>query len=253
MPLTPSVINKLTLARHLFLMALDNLRSHRETALFAAVNLMQDAVEAFLLAVAEQVKAVVDSGTGFEKYFAKIDERIAPKELPFRQRLVALNKVRVNAKHHGVKPDRNEARAFAVVCREFFDESSASILGMPFWSISLVDLLEDEEIRDLLVGAQSAFDKGAYWECLVECRKVIFLRFEWHYDISEFKDEAAAANFFAAAFCHAPAYAKDKRYIDENVRNPFDYIVLDHSRLDGELVKEGLDPGVFWNIWRLRG
>src|SRR5262245_59023236 len=137
MPPSPSIINKLVLARHLFMMSLDSLRSHREIALFAAVNLMQDAVEAFLLAVAEHVKAAIDTGIRFEKYFTRIDERIAPKELPFRSRLLAMNKVRGNSKHFGVKPDRQEVQGFSVVCREFFDESCKSIIGVPFWSINL--------------------------------------------------------------------------------------------------------------------
>lgn len=104
MILPPSVINKLTLARHLFRMAEENLRSQRELALFAAANLMQDAVEAFLLAASEHLNAGIDSKTAFEGYFTKIDAKLDPKQLPFRVKLVALNKVRVNAKHHGVAP-----------------------------------------------------------------------------------------------------------------------------------------------------
>jgi hypothetical protein len=42
-----------------------------------------------------------------------------------------------------------------------------------------------------------------------------------------------------------------KRYIDEYVRDPFDYVQLDHSRVDAELLRDGIEPAVFWNIWRL--
>src|SRR5689334_8951889 len=113
MALTASTINKLTLARHLFRIAEENLRSQRDLALFASVNLMQDSVEAFLLAISEYLNAGIDSSTTFERYFNKIDAKVDPKQLPFRVKLIALNKVRVSAKHHGVKPDRKELEGFA--------------------------------------------------------------------------------------------------------------------------------------------
>ena len=90
MSLVPSVINKLILARHLFRMAEDSLKSHREVALYAAVNLMQDAVEVFLLAAAEHVQEPIVPGTNFDTYMTKIDEKIAPNQLPYRARLSAL-------------------------------------------------------------------------------------------------------------------------------------------------------------------
>jgi hypothetical protein len=135
---TASVVNKIVLARYLFSMARDNLNSHKQIALFAAVNLMQDATEAYLLAASEHLHAGIDSTTTFEKYFAKIEERIAPQRLPFRPKLVALNKVRISTKHHGVKPDRSEVEQFVVVCREFFDETCPTIFGFEFWSASLL-------------------------------------------------------------------------------------------------------------------
>lgn len=248
MTMTPSVINKLILARHLFMMSLDNLKSHREIALFATVNLMQDAVEAFLLGAAEHVHAAIDSSTGFERYFDKIEA--TGQKLSFRSKLVALNKVRVNAKHYGVKPDRREVEGFAVVCREFFEETCASILDVPFWSISLIDLLGDGEVKELLNGARTAFDKGSYWACLVECRKTIFILFERDYDVEKFRD-GKPPGLLGVGFSDAPHFAQNQRYIDEKVNDPFDYIVLDHNKLTNELMKDGIDADVFWNIWRL--
>lgn len=246
---TVSVINKLVLARHLFWMALDSLRSHREVALFATVNLMQDSVEAFLLAASEHVNAGIDSSTTFEKYFTKIDEAIKPNQMPFRPKLIALNKVRIAAKHHGVKPDRSEVEGFALVCREFFDASCALVFRVQFWSISLLALLEHGEFKELLVAAQEAFDKGQWLDSMIECRKVLFLEFEKDYDIEKFKNGREAAGYFT--FTSAPFYATEKEYFEQSVRTPFDYIVLDHRRLDSELMANGIDTHVYWNIWRL--
>jgi len=52
-------------------------------------------------------------------------------------------------------------------------------------------------------------------------------------------------------FLAVAGHTKNKRFIDENVRDPFDYVRLDHSRVDAELLRDGIEPELFWNIWRL--
>jgi hypothetical protein len=34
-------------------------------------------------------------------------------------------------------------------------------------------------------------------------------------------------------------------------RDPTDFIALDHSDVDRELLKDGVDPTAYWNLWRL--
>jgi len=78
-----------------------------------------------------------------EQYVDKIDERIAPEKLPFRPKLIQLNKVRVNAKHYGVRPDSNEVKSLVLVAREFFDEVAQTVFKVDFWTVSLLSLLDD--------------------------------------------------------------------------------------------------------------
>ena len=40
----------------------------------------------------------------------------------------------------------------------------------------------------------------------------------------------------------APFYARNKKYIDENVKEPTDYIVYDHDRIDIDLLRSGMRP-----------
>jgi hypothetical protein len=249
MSLARPVINKLMLARHLFRMAEDNLRSHREVALFAAVNLMQDAVEVFLLAAAEQVHAPIALSTNFDTYMTKIDAKIEPNQLPFRARLNALNKARVNAKHYGLKPDRKEIEGFATDCRAFFEGSCSLLFGQSFWSISLLDLVEDGDTRQLLANATILFESGDYRNCLIECRKVMFVKFEADYDIEKFREPQGLGLF--SGFSKAPYYTRNKEYIDKEVKEPFDYIQFDHQMLTSDLMADSIDPQVFWNVLRL--
>ena len=49
----------------------------------------------------------------------------------------------------------------------------------------------------------------------------------------------------------APYFARNRDYIDKHVATPFDYVVLDHSQVDADLTKEGIDHTTLWNVWRL--
>jgi hypothetical protein len=217
--------------------------------LFAAVNLLQDAVEAFLIALGDHVKAEIDQNTKFDKYFLQINERISPKELPFKNKLIRLNRIRVDSKHYGIQPARDECERVIVSVREFFEEASSSVLGVNFSTVSAIDLLDDGEMKDLLLEAKMAREAGDLESCVIGCRKVLYVAVEHKYDISKFKSEKPQGLF--AALSYAPYYARDPQYIQKNVKDPTDFIVRDHSRIDQDLLKEGVDTTAFWNVWRL--
>jgi hypothetical protein len=242
-------VRRLSLARHLFELGTTSLRSANDLHLFAAVNLMQDAVEAFLIAVGDHVNAAIDQNTKFDKYFVLINERIAPKELPFRSKLLRLNRVRVDSKHYGIQPARDECDRVAVSVREFFEEVSSSLLGSPFATVSAIDLIDDGEIKDLLLEAKTAREAGDLAGCTIGCRKAIFVAIEQDYDIAEYKDGEPKG--LLAGWSNAPFFAKSKEYIEKTVDNPTDFIVLDHSRVNQELLTKGVDTTAFWNIRRL--
>jgi hypothetical protein len=49
----------------------------------------------------EQLKVDINRRTEFEQYIDKISEKLS-EPLPFRQRLIEINKVRVLSKHNGI-------------------------------------------------------------------------------------------------------------------------------------------------------
>ncbi|MGH8644868.1 MAG: hypothetical protein ACREX4_10585 [Gammaproteobacteria bacterium] len=198
------------------------------------------------------MNAQIQSKTGFEQYIDLIDAKIAPKALPFRSRLLAMNKSRVNSKHFGLAPAQSEVSGLLVTVREFFDEVASSIIGVTFASVSLIDLLRDREAKDFLREAEGAFAAGDFETSLFSCRKAIFVRIEQDYDVAPFETDRDA-NMWGLALLgrKAPFYARNKDYISKNVREPTDYIVLDHSELDMDLMRKGIDTVSFWNVWRL--
>lgn len=242
-------IRRLILARHLYELGIASVRSANEMHLFSAVNLLQDAVEAFLIAVADHIGAAIDQNTKFDKYFVQIDSRIAPKELPFKSKLIRLNRIRVDSKHYGIQPARDECDRLAVAVREFFDEVSTSILGASFSTVSAIDLLSDGETKSVLLEAKQALEAGELEECAIGCRKALYFEIERHYDISAYKDGKPVG--ILRGFTNAPFYARSKQYIDENVSDLTDFIVYDHSSVNEKLLTQGADNTAFWNVWRL--
>ncbi len=101
------VLNRIILARHLYELGLNASKSSNDNFLFAAINLLQDSVEAFLLAIADHLDAGIDQNTKFDKYFELINKKIEPKELPFRNKLIRVNRLRINSKHYGIQPARD--------------------------------------------------------------------------------------------------------------------------------------------------
>jgi hypothetical protein len=241
--LEEAVIRRITLARYLFELATINAGSNQDVANAACVNMLQDAIEIFLLAALDHLNANVSARTAFEQYLDKINE-VTGDQLPFRRRLLEINKVRVLSKHDGIPPNSREIEGYVSDARKFLEQACRKLLNADFWSISLIRVLDDGEPKKLLLEAEAGLEAGNHAQCLIACRKAFYAVFEHEYDTQ--KDLNAV--LFGS---RAPYYARNKEYIERHVKTPFDYIVLDHGQLDADLTKEGLDHTSFWNIWRL--
>lgn len=214
-----TTLNKLLLSRTLYHVAKDHARSTSGVSLSVACNLLQDSVESFLLALSEELNAGVGSNTTFDKYFDLLNVKTAPYELPFRQRLIALNKLRVNSKHYGLEPSRSEMEPIITTVWEFFDEVMRSRFGKAFATISLVDLLPDREVKLLLRSAEEAFQAEDYRSCLIMCRQALFVTFEYRYDSRPFSTKESS-HTFAAMLSSVPHFARDQEYLSEQVKEP---------------------------------
>jgi hypothetical protein len=248
--ITKTTLNKLLLSRSLYHLARENLGSTSGVRLSIACNLLQDAVESFLLALSEHVNAGVGQRADFDKYFELINGKIAPRELPFRPRLIALNKLRVNSKHYGLEPAKSELEPLLTTVWEFFTEVTSANFGKDFSTISILELLQDSEARELLRLAESAFAGEKYAECLILCRQAIFVKFERRYDAQLFLtgENSLAELIFGS---RVPHFARDRKYIEEQVKEPTDYVIYDHNDFEMELMKSGVDSVAYWNVWRL--
>lgn len=223
--LSQPVVRRLVLARYLFELALQNVRSQQETGDAACVSLLQDATEIFFVAALDRLNVQQSKPkTEFLQQLDKLSEAIN-SDLPYRRRLLEVNRVRVSAKHDGILPNRKEIDGYVTDTRKFLEEVCQKALGVDFWTVSLIDLIEDGEAKEFLLAAENAHRDAQYAQCLTDCRKAFFATFETFYDT-----QMDLNNSFAIFGSRAPYYARDKEYIKKNVRDHFSYVVLFKER-----------------------
>ena len=113
-------------------------------------------------------------------------------------------------------------------------------------------MINQGEAKDFLNAAENNFSNGDYGNVLINCRKAIYVEIENDYDISPYLDDSKKSEFGLMLMGYkAPFFACNKKYIDENVKEPTDLIVYDHDRLDMDLLKSGMSRSDYWNVWRL--
>lgn len=253
-PPSERATREILLVRYYLHLAKEQLRMHGPAPKFAAINLLHEALEVTLIACSDHLNATVSERATISQYLDAIDARLGGRNLPLRRRVLQFNRSRVSAKHHLTLPGDDHLIDYSVLIPEFIDGSVYLTFGQSIDSFNLIDLIEDEKVTGFLRASQSYLSDGKYFDCLVEARKAFYLQFEQWYDISQFSDpEKAKQGGVLGAFsmCRAPSFAKNPEHIEKYVSRPSSYIVFDHSKIDSDLIKDGVDVQIFWNIWRL--
>ena len=261
MMLAESVIKKLLFSRYLLSLAEENMTVDNIIKLSSGVILLQDSIEIFLLALTEHLQISLSDKTNFYQYFEAINKELSkkspPEELPLGNQLSKLNRIRVDIKHHGIQPALEECKHFLISVKDFYEEVSLKHFGKPYGSISLIDLLDEGKAKDFLTEAVKLYENGEYKDCLISCRKAIYVEIERDYSIeraelapSLFSDDplAIAASYYRHK---SPFHARHPDYEKEYVQDPSDYIVFDQHSLNIELMQCGIGHDDFWNVLRL--
>ena len=251
--LPEATTNQLIAARHLYYLAEQNIRSEQTASLFAGINLLQDAVEAFLWAAGTSKDVLDRERLDIHQIFDAVSASLRPQALPFRPAITQLNRLRINSKHYGISPDRKEAQRLLVDMAEFLREATALVFADDFWAISLIHLLSDElqSVKYWLFRAEQDFHECSFQNCLIHCRYSLYLEFEQLYDISPYVDsEYINSNFFGFRSL-SPSWALNTIYINDRVAQPCDFIVINYDDLHRRLWENGIDATVFWNVRRL--
>jgi flagellar biosynthesis regulator FlbT len=169
--------------------------------------------------------------------------------------LKAMNKQRVIVKHYGQLAEPTIVRHYFDVTQAVVDDLLQQVFGGTLYGILLYDMIKDGEVREYLATAEKLIDARKFFDALIEIRKAIFLEVERDYSIAGWKDVPRGSMDVVMGLTKgglkAPHWCRNKEWIDENVKNPFDYIQLDHECMRNDLLEWGVSTQDYWNLWRL--
>lgn len=252
----PEVLSSLLVAKVLFERATELCSINDKHPASAGLVLLQDGLE--LIFVAGLVERNVDQEKSIENF--TFDQPIGELRrlgiaVPKSGTVKALNKQRVLVKHYGQVSEQTAVATYFSAAREAADRVMEQVFGKDFSSLFLHELIQDQEIKKFLQDATEALEAGKYFKALVSCRKAIYVAIESDYCIYEWRDTDSSEQLGFAAFGRrghkAPWYSKNKKWIEEHVRTPFDYVQLDHDKIRQDLLEWGAGTQDFWNLWRL--
>lgn len=135
-----------------------------------AVSIAQDAVELFLRAVMKDRpvagKRIPDDFIQCMDYIDGAAAQDFSQHVPFRAKLIDLNKARVNFKHYGLIPNRADARRLLGYVADFFEAASERFFCIRFSDISATDLVTSQQVRERLKCAEQALRNDELDQCV---------------------------------------------------------------------------------------
>jgi hypothetical protein len=140
----------------------------------------QDSVESFLHVAAGHIGAD-PKGRDFDKLLDGVSDNMPDGQpLGYRTRLLALNQARINLKHHGNLPDQGTINRHRTATQDFLEDTVPRLFGVPFNSISLTQLIADDQARQHVERAEQAWADGNVLEAMTELRRAFNQLFEFH-------------------------------------------------------------------------
>jgi hypothetical protein len=161
MPLSPHEAEWLSLVRYQALSAVELSRQPSPLG-GTAINGLQDAVEAFLRLCVEHLHVTVSPRSEFLQVFDAVDQHPSVNGAlgGHRAGLLALNQARVGFKHHGNVPSPATMERARVNAQAFLDEACQLALDQRFDDVSLTAFVRDQEARQLVEAASTAWANG---------------------------------------------------------------------------------------------
>ena len=125
-----------------------------------------DSTELFLHLIAEELNTKTDDN--LMKYWDNINPKLielGKSELTQKESMRRLNKARVSLKHHGNLPSKLDIGDFRTLTNVFFQENTKNIFDIDFDSISMIGLINNQRVKDLLQKAEQEFKEGKLQNC----------------------------------------------------------------------------------------
>jgi len=159
-----TIIKRLAFIKYLYRLAVEQSK-RPEPLCSASILTFHDAIELFLQLASEHLD-VGKKDPSFMEYWDLISQRLSNQELTQKESMRRLNKTRVALKHHGTLPSKLDIEAFRAIATNFFEENTSIIFGIDFSNISLVELVQCENVKSNLKNAEELLKENNIEEAL---------------------------------------------------------------------------------------
>ena len=244
-------------ARELFEKAQEQCFSDDKYIASTGVILLQDAVELVFITCLMEKEA--DEEIAFEELnFNKLLKELNKRDLKVIKSgiLKSMNTTRVTIKHHGQLADPATVQNYYRAGQAASDRLLNKLFNKDLNSILLSERIKDEEPKRHIEKACALVEDKKYFDALVEVRKAIYLVIEEGYSIEGWADydgkiPTTWQHSIIRGGWNAPWQTRHKKWIEDNVSDPFEYIQIDHSKLRVDLLEMNVNAQEFGNLLRL--
>jgi len=172
----PDIRRRIVNAKYVLERAAGIQAESNEMSISISLLLIHDAIELLMLAVLDHRNIKAKERREFMDFWTDIKQAglpVPPDDIPMR----SLNKLRVGLKHHGNLPNSQTVRDLLPRARGFFENVLKSYCDLDYEDVSLIDLIADEEVREILKVARQKFIEGDKTTAMTDL-KVAFHKIE---------------------------------------------------------------------------
>lgn len=163
MTLDKSILSRLSLIKYYFEIGYEQSLQNPPSCYFSILT-FHDAVELFLVLGGEFLNATVNGKMFILDYWNVINQEIKRNnnKLSLKASFKKFNQLRKNFKHYGIIPNKEDIEYFRIIIRNFFEENTPIIFGIQFEDITLVDLVQIDKVKNVLIEVQNLREKENY-------------------------------------------------------------------------------------------
>jgi hypothetical protein len=165
----PDILHRIVNAKYVLQRAAKMQDESSEISLSISLLLMHDAIEMLMIAVLDHLQISVKPKREFMDFWSEIKQAghpHAPDLIPMQ----SLNKLRVALKHNGNPPNPKQVRELMPRTIGFFENVLSTYCQISYGDVSLIDLVPDQEVRDLLRGSREKFASSKIVDSLIDLK-----------------------------------------------------------------------------------
>ncbi|MDR3715109.1 MAG: hypothetical protein P4L51_20030 [Puia sp.] len=144
-------------------------RENNEMSQAVSVLLLHDAVEIMMIATLDHLNVNVPKNRGFMDFWGLVKQAGLP-DAPDKAAMESLNTIRIGLKHKAIVPNSRDVRDLITRTRGFFENVLSLYCSLSYANVSLIDLVPDPSVREMLSEARNKFRDGDKSHAMADLR-----------------------------------------------------------------------------------